>query len=438
MKKLLHPGFNFLAIAIIFAVMGCSDKVEVTQTYTVMEPIYMTPEEIRSAVEISEPENINALGKIYLYGHFVFVNEPSEGIHVVNNSDPANPEIVNFINIPGNFNMSIKGDILYADSYIDLVAIDISNMNDIKVVNRIEDIFSNFNQMQQSFYDPEKGVIVDWSEVQTITVTEEDFAGGYPSYFKYSSGVAFLGASDEAANVSRTMIAPTTPQVGIGGSMARFTIYGDYLYGVDHSHLFVFDISDLNNPQAGFKKELGWGIETIFPYQDKLFIGSETGMHIYDISKPDIPLKLSVFEHIRSCDPVVVQDTIAYVTLRGGNGCRNGFTNQLDVIDVSDPTNPELITSHNMDNPHGLGIDDNLLFICEGGSGLKIFNVTDYETIPQNMIAQFSGLDAFDVIPFNDILIMIGQDGLYQFDYSTPEDIKLLSGIPIIEETAEN
>ena len=428
------PFISFAFIFIIFC-SGCEDQVEITRTYTVMEPVYMSLDEIRESVIVEEPENFSAIGRIYLYRNIIFVNDPGKGVHVVDNSDPEKPEIIKFISIPGNYNISVKGDILFADSYMDLVALDINDIGSIEIVSRIEGVFTAFNNQNNTFFDPEKGVVVGWDQVKTIEVTDKDVDNHYPSYFAYDiNSFAFKGGFAEASAISRTFLAPPTIHTGIGGSMARFTIYGHHLYGIDDSHLYVFDIADLENPKYGFKKEVGFGIETIFPYEEKLFIGSQTGMHIYDISNPDIPLKMSTFEHIRSCDPVVVQDTIAYVTLRGGNACRNGFTNQLDVINIKDPYKPSLITSYSMDNPHGLGIDKDKLFICEGSGGLKIFNVSDIYKINQNLLAEFKGIDAYDVIPYQDILIMIGNDGLYQFNYTDGNNITLLSGIPVVED----
>ena len=76
---------------------------------------------------------------------------------------------------------------------------------------------------------------------------------------------------------------------GIGGSMARFTIVDDYLYTVDSYKLISFDIQDQINPVMKEEVSLGWGIETIFPYEDKLFIGAQNGMHIYGLSNKEKP-----------------------------------------------------------------------------------------------------------------------------------------------------
>ncbi len=418
-----------------FLLTNCTDKVEITQKYTLMEPVYLTPEAIRSSFDITVPQVVTNTGKIYLYQNYIFLNEPGEGIHVINNADRENPEIIRFIKIPGNYEIAARGDRIFADSYLDLVVIDISNPADVKLTKRIENIFLELAQQNQ-YYDPDNGVIVDWEPKEVIEVTEGDFNGIYPSYYYYGKGIAFRGgfATMDMAMSSFAPESAPVVQTGVGGSMARFTIMKDHLYSIDNRNMMVFDISNLDNPVPGARLNIGWGIETIFPYKDNLFIGSQTGMIIYDNSNPDFPTHLSTFSHIMSCDPVVVENDIAYVTLRGGAGCRNDFTNQLDVLDVSDLRKPTLLKTYPMTNPHGLGIDNGMLFICEGASGLKVFDATDIYSI--SLLEYFGTIHAFDVIPFNDNLILVGQDGLYQFDYSDKENIRFISMIPIKREQA--
>lgn len=211
---------------------------------------------------------------------------------------------------------------------------------------------------------------------------------------------------------------------GQGGSMARFAITGDYLYVVDHSSLHVYTLADPRQPVKTTEVSLGVDIETIFPSGNKLYIGSMDGMHIYDITAPDKPVHLSTYQHIRSCDPVVVQGDLAYVTLRAARTCGGGV-NRLDIIDISDPVSPRLISSREMDNPFGLGIDGNTLFVCEGEMGLKVLDVAD----PQNiqLIRQIDNMHSFDVIPASNNLILTGNEGVFQYDYTEVENLKLNS-----------
>lgn len=217
---------------------------------------------------------------------------------------------------------------------------------------------------------------------------------------------------------------------GLGGSMARFTVAGDFLYIVDTRKLHVYDLNNPADPVKIKDVHLGVNIETIFPYQGKLFVGSQDGMHIYDIQNPMDPVFLSTYRHITSCDPVVVQDTLAYVTLRTDNSCQRGW-NQLDIINIKDPENPQLITSYQMKSPFGLGIDGSVLFVGEGENGLTVLNVEDPYNIRE--LGRNPEVHAYDVILRNKNLILTGNDGVFQYDYSGGEDLELLSSLTVAD-----
>ncbi|NJM26499.1 MAG: hypothetical protein HC859_14480 [Bacteroidia bacterium] len=202
---------------------------------------------------------------------------------------------------------------------------------------------------------------------------------------------------------------------------------------LDGSDLQVVDISAPSTPSLGNRQTVSWDIETIFPYDQMLFVGSRSGLRIFDLANPGSPDLMSTYEHVMSCDPVVVEGDRAYVTLRTGTTCWNG-TNQLEVINIENPRSPQLIKTYALTNPYGLGIDQKTLFVCDGPDGLKIFDATDDQNIDANMLASFSDVKGIDVIPFNNVLIMIAEDGLYQYDYSDKTDIKLLSTLSLVDE----
>jgi hypothetical protein len=199
---------------------------------------------------------------------------------------------------------------------------------------------------------------------------------------------------------------------------------------LDAGNVHSVSIKTLENPIAKSKNMIAWDIETIFPHEGKLFFGAQSGMYIFGLDDPEKPTQISRYAHVRSCDPVVVEGDLAYVTLRSGTTCQ-GFTNQLEVIDIKDLTNPVLLKIYPMTNPHGLGIDNKNLFICDGDDGLKIYDATDHLKISDNQLAHYKNINTYDVIPYNNVAIMTGKDGIYQFDYSNPKDIKLLSKVTI-------
>jgi hypothetical protein len=427
-NSLLRSIIVYLGIAggllvLLFSLPGCTDTCNTTTSYTTYQAILKPMSELRLEVDVLPPQEKESLGKIYVYGQYLLLGDPGKGIHVFDNSDKTNPVAISFINIPGNVDMAVKGGKLYADSYFDLLVFDMANPASIMLANRIENAFPLYNN-QFGVWD-ENGMVVTAMEELEIVEVSTNCADQSPGILFMSEDVIAMPSS---AAISNNLSA--APAIGIGGSMARFTIVGDYLYTIDDYLLHVFNIITPENPVAGEEINLGWGIETIFPFKNNLFIGSQSGMFIYNIDTPELPEFRSNVSHINTCDPVVANDEYAFVTLRSedaNNWCGNTFTNQLDVIDITDVANAQLLHTYDMTGPYGLGLDGNTLFVTEGNDGLKIFDISDVSNIGQNMIQHLQGFNAYDVIPVNGTLILVGNDGLYQFDYTNLDEIKMLS-----------
>lgn len=429
MKKLLLRAVHFFVLSIAFA--SCKDHCQETNTYRGAESVMISLNELRTSVKALPAQDLVNPGKIYVKDNYLFINEVKKGFHVVDNSNPSAPKFIAFIQVLGNIDIAVQDNILYADSYTDFVAFDISNPTAIKEVSRVNEVFTygtadgiswSYNANNQTIYD---------SKWKWYTTTQEVACDPRPYYYpvmydSWSLSSFYSGSSNQATG---------TNGAGVGGSTARFTIVNNHLYAVTNDEMKLFSLANPEKPTKDATIKLGFGIETIFPYKDKLFLGTTTGMQIWNNENPNNPTYLSRLEHVRACDPVVVQDDIAYVTLRSVNNfsrCGAANANQLDVIDVSSPATPVLKKSYAMESPYGLGIDNKKLFICEGKGGLKTFNATNPMDIQQ--IQQFKEMDTFDVIPLNGTLMLIGKDGLYQYDYKDINNLKLLSKISVKRE----
>ncbi|MCK0190993.1 hypothetical protein [Arenibacter sp. F20364] len=397
-----------------FGFVSCNDEDDGKyEEYLVAKPLKMSKAEFKKAIDVIAPIPLDESGKIYVYGEYIFINDKYKGVHVVDNSDPKAPEKIAFIKIPGNVDISVKGNYLYADSVTDLIVLDISDINNIKTVNRLENVLRDnvIFPFEVDIYewqdiDYENDIVIGWETVRERRLIEE-------------VQVDFSREFDVMLSNAAQNSAPT----GQGGSLARFKIVNEYLYAVDSHNINVFNIEDLENPKDLDDVYAGFDIETIFNRGDQLFLGSMRGMYIYDISSPATPTLISEFQHGTACDPVVVDGDYAYVTLRGGNMC--GATESgLFIVDISDITNPELTKSYPMDGPYGLGVKDEKLFVCDGASGLKVYDKTDVQNLVQ--LNHFKDIDTFDVIPMEDKLLMIGEEIIYQYEYKENK-IKLIS-----------
>lgn len=212
---------------------------------------------------------------------------------------------------------------------------------------------------------------------------------------------------------------------GKAGSLARFAIVGENLYTVTKNDIKIFDITTATNPIYKKNQSIGFGIETIFPLGNTLFIGTETGMYIYDISNPLTPKITSQYQHILSCDPVVANENYAYITLSSGETrCARGLT-QLEVIDIKDKKKPVIAKVYPMTNPKGLALNGTDLFVCD--DKVKWFDATDNVnlTLKANI-----DVKANDAIAVGKTLMLIGENGLSQYDYSGQTPV-FLSNIKI-------
>ncbi|OFV17643.1 MULTISPECIES: LVIVD repeat-containing protein [Sphingobacterium] len=391
------------------ALSSC-DKIESKGMYLASVPIFETMESIRAkANPVSSPTTIVQTGKIYIYQDYLFINEPRKGVHIFNNVDPSKPVAMAFLSIPGNVDLAVLDGKLYADSFTDLLTFDLENPASPKLLTRNKDVFKMLLQMD--YLNNTADRIITGYRDSLVSYSQKDKYSPYdrkePLYNETNSGS------------------------GQGGSMARFTIANKHLYAVDQTMLHLFDVQNASKPAYVKDIKIGPGIETIFPFKNNLFIGSNTGMVIYDITTASAPVELSRYTHIRACDPVVVNEKYAFVTLRAGVVC-GGQQNLLEVIDIQDLTKPMLKHSFTLENPYGLALSDHTLYICDGKFGLKSFDASDVSQIGNKLLETHKDLMSMDVIAGPKSLIIVGEKGVHQYDYSNKAKLKELSIIPVI------
>lgn len=420
----------YVVIALLTSLLyACAPSTENTEKYSVNEPIFMDATEFRSSIAITQDVHpITSYGKISFYKGYLFVSEPQKGIHIINNTDAKNPQVVGYIELLGNADIAIKDDILYADSYIDLVWFDISTPATPLFVGRLENVFEqalppledpSFGIDGSMVWDrPSDQVIVGWTIATRTIKTSNSIFSGFP----------WWSSSDP------TPIMAEKGSTGINGSMSRFSLHDDYLYSVINNNMSIINVSGTTPVKAVDNLYIGWNVETIFYYKNNMFMGTPTGLLIYSVENPTQPLFKSSIQHVLGCDPVVVENDIAYVTIHSGNLCGQN-NNELIAIDVKDVENPKQVVSYTMTKPKGLGIDNGTLFICD--DGLKIYKADNPQTIMANKLAHYTNIDGYDVIPFENTLMMIASDGIYQYDYSDLNNIHQISFLPMTNEKEE-
>ena len=417
-KRLTVEMFSLLLVTLMLGMTACvKNTCRQKHTYTYYEPVYKTKAEVRANIKGNPARSVENPGKIYILGNFIFLNEIDKGVHIIDNTNPSAPQNIAFIDIPGNMDMAVKGNMLYADMYADLVAIDITDPKNIKEKKIVDGVFPE-RYWGNGFMANSDAMVVDWIK-KDMTVTEnceQEFR-----ILDDRTNIFFAPKANGSAAVS-------TSPVGVGGSMARFTIVNDYMYAVNSHNLISISLVNAADPVLKENIFAGFDIQTIYPFKDYLFLGSMGGMYIFDISNPATPVSKSSFAHATACDPVITDGDYAYVTLRAGTNC-GPTVNELLVIDVKNLESPSLVKQYSMSGPYGLAKDDNLLFICDGKEGLKTYDAAD--VLKMQLVKTIDGMEPYDVIAMNKVALVVAKDGLYQYSYADLSNIRLLSKIII-------
>ncbi len=158
------------AVVLLFGSFSFDDN----NPETDYEPVLMQRTELVKSVSMLAPRSPKSMDKIYVKDKLLLVTEKYKGVHIFNNANPAAPVNIGFLRIPGCVDVAMRGSVLYADNATDLVAINLSNLNDIKVCSRVEGTLPELtppdcNYVPSSFSTdkrPANTVIVEW--VKTI------------------------------------------------------------------------------------------------------------------------------------------------------------------------------------------------------------------------------------------------------------------------------
>jgi hypothetical protein len=394
---------------------GCL-KDKVTETYTIYTPVYTLKANVLAAINGNPAQYIAQAGQIYLKGSFIYLNDINAGIHIIDNSDPTHPVQTAFLNIPGNQNIAIRGNILYADMYADLLAIDISNPRQARITGAAWNFFTSRTNGVDTSY-----VITSWIKHDT---TYRANTPGAPTLYGLPMA-GFYTTNFAAVPAAASAIAAAS---GIAGSTATMTLIGDYLYAIPEEHsLGVVNVADSTRPAIVSTMQAGYDLETIYPLQNRLLLGSKEGVYVFSIDNAAQPVQLSEWTHGTACDPVIADQGYAYVTLHKGTSC-GGDASELDVLNAQDIAQASLLKTYPMNSPSGLAKDGSILFVCDSPT-VKVFNAADPGNL--ELLTELNVSNAYDVIAAGGLLMIVTAGGLYQYSYSDPNHIVLLSSLAI-------
>ena len=418
MKKLM------LAIVVlnIISFTSCTEDFGTSEiTYVKATAIYGDLDEQRNLqLNVAAKELVNP-GKIYVSDDLLLIGEEGEGIHVYDNSDPENPTATSFIQIPSNREFYVHNNSIYAESIYDMLKIDISDKSAPRLTNRVENAFI------REFTNASGQTLIGF-EYETVT---EELDPNTSIWNLANTGQnVFVDFQDRLIPESAVPSSFAGSSQSSIGTVNRIAVNEDYVFTISRRFLTVF--KDEGNLEIKGTHDVGWDMETIYPQEDALFIGTRTSMQIINITSPEQPIVEGFFFHATACDPVLPDGDIAYVTLRTGDeDMCPGDENALVSVNVSDIRNPYQIQEIPMESPFGMTLIADILYVGEGENGLKLFDASDRTNLKE--IKHDETVQAYDIIahPTKPNLILIASpDGFGQYEIDgVTEDLSLLSWI---------
>ena len=413
MKK--HLFIIGIAIAILFFT-SCSDQLcEQEVTYTKATAIYADLNDFRIDDFNESPKQLESANKIFLSNDLILISERKKGIHVYDNSNPKNPVPLNFLNIPGNNEMFVEDNIIYADSYYDLLKIDISSPLQATVVSRLE------NAIRPRFSNDRGQILIGFNEE---VVTEQLSCDAHIDnnrsiYFDWNS---------QRIDDSAIPTAFVSNSNGSLGTANRMTKVDDLIFIIDKSNIYTLEDRG-NLARATSSQSIGWALETIYPADGHLFLGSNNGMQIYKIQDDNRVTLRGEFFHATGCDPVLPTDeNVAYVTLRSGLECP-GDENNISVVNIAILNIPSLIQEIEMESPYGMTLHEDKLYVGEGINGFKIFDASERDNL--KLIESNRSIETYDIMAHpsdENILLFANPNGISQYSVDG-QDYNLLSSI---------
>ncbi len=245
------------------------------EKYTYYIPQYALKSEVQANIKSGAAQSVSSAGKLFVRGNYIYLSEINKGIHIIDYSHPSSPKNVAFIPIPGNLDLAVNGNYLYADEYADLLTIDVTNPLAAKLVDIKPNAFYNYF----GYGVDSNRIIASWRRVDTVVKSDLPFV--YPAvYYDAIPGMETYASASA-----------TKSTISIGGSTSRFAVVNNRLYTVDINNIHIYNIQTANNPS--FVQTMNTnqgGIETIYPFENNLFLGGSNGMYIFDITDADNPI----------------------------------------------------------------------------------------------------------------------------------------------------
>jgi hypothetical protein len=355
-------------------------------------------------LDISEPKSpklvnlIDIAGMEGYYGtidirvkdDYAYVAIGSQGLKVINISNPYHPEVVGTYNDPQILNrINITGNYAYVtQGKVGLKILDISNPNSPTLTGSL-DKYEYGGDLIVVFVSGHLAYLVDFmGEFKIVDISipaspalvgsykispeagnlnDISVSGNYA--YLTTGGEGFLYILDISKPKSPSLVGTYDPSEPL--SMGKIYVSGNYAYiGMDNRGLLIIDISNPSSPTRKGEYYIPKAfIPGIYVKDHHAFLAcGHEGLKIIDVSNPALPELVAQYNSSPVFD-VVVKGKYAYV---------HGYEDQrLSVLDVSLVSSPVLVgTAVFPFYNRGMFVSGDYVYMACGESGLRMIDVS--------------------------------------------------------------
>ncbi|MCP4111095.1 MAG: hypothetical protein GY749_37145 [Desulfobacteraceae bacterium] len=392
--------------------------------------------------DLSKPEIIASvdtpgISQVVVEGKIAYILCNSFGLKLIDLSDSESPDIIGSLELSECYGMAISGTKAYITNkdrlqIIDIIdpstpniigSLELSDAGDVAVEGTIAYVANGWSGLQ----------IIDVSvpEKPTIISTENLFR--YVTEIFVSDMTAYvISVNISASNLTILDISDSANPAFVKSVdflyhiNSAIKVFGKNAYMAGGDSLNVIDIT--NSSIVGYVDTPGSASEVTVADTVAYVADGFSGLQVIDVTKlAPFPI-ISHVQTFRAYD-VKVSGSIAYVAHREG----------LQVVNVSDPNNPSIISSVDIPYCSGIEVSDNITYMLSHDGGFHIVDVSDptNPTIIGNVDRQTQmssyGLSRPVTLSGTTIYIADYENGLQVIDVSDPTNPIFISSVETIK-----
>lgn len=357
---------------------------------------------------------------LMVVGDTVFLADMSEGVRMVDITNPGSPVDVDSVLLPGYVQfLSVRNGYLYAGTSADSIfSVNLSTMS-VEAQYEDQGDLRDLATYGNYLFAAVSGGGVSILETPLLSYSGAFFTPSFTVSIASSGNYAYAGDWNagltvlDVSSMSNPRIVKTFPSLDFTQDLY---IDGDFLY-VAHAYdgLYVINISDPSNPFIDGSYNTPGVADGIYVSNGYAYVADNFGdLVILDVSIPQVPSPVATFEFPGRAMDVVGRDSLLFIAA-GDSG--------LVVVNVSDPSSPYLVSQFVPPSSYiyssKVYLVDSFLFLANYYE-LYILSVSAPDSPYVLVVDSFGGQSVMDVNGYGNLVyITVWDSGMKVLDVSS-------------------